>query len=98
MTDPKLFTPYTLGALTLSNRVVLAPLTRNRAGHGFVPSEFAALRQRFKNTYIANNGSDLDLATARRGTSTTRRWLNRTLLHAEQSLIAFSVSPILKER
>ena len=25
-----------------SNRVVLAPLTRNRAGAGFVPSEFAA--------------------------------------------------------
>lgn len=98
MTDPKLFTPYTLGALTLSNRVVLAPLTRNRAGHGFVPSEFAALRQRFKNTYIGNNGYDLDLATARRATSTTRRRLNRALPHAEQSLIAFSVSPILKER
>ncbi len=32
MTDQILFTPYTLGDLTLSNRVVLAPLTRNRAG------------------------------------------------------------------
>ncbi|WVV49112.1 alkene reductase [Pseudomonas sp. NA13] len=42
MTDQNLFTPYTLGDLTLSNRVVLAPLTRNRAGQGFVPSEFAA--------------------------------------------------------
>ena len=42
MSDQNLFTPYTLGALTLSNRVVLAPLTRNRAGKGFVPSEFAA--------------------------------------------------------
>ncbi|WP_460317766.1 alkene reductase [Pseudomonas ogarae] len=42
MTDQILFTPYTLGDLTLSNRVVLAPLTRNRAGQGFVPSEFAA--------------------------------------------------------
>ncbi|MHC8327621.1 alkene reductase [Pseudomonas sp. LB1P83] len=41
MTDQKLFTPYTLGSLTLSNRIVLAPLTRNRAGEGFVPSEFA---------------------------------------------------------
>ena len=37
-----LFEPYTLGALTLSNRVVMAPLTRNRAGAGFVPSEYAA--------------------------------------------------------
>ena len=42
MTDQNLFTPYTLGALTLANRIVLAPLTRNRAGAGFVPSEFAA--------------------------------------------------------
>lgn len=42
MTDKNLFTPYTLGSLSLSNRIVLAPLTRNRAGEGFVPSEFAA--------------------------------------------------------
>jgi N-ethylmaleimide reductase len=42
MTKKSLFEPYTLGSLTLSNRIVLAPLTRNRAGAGFVPSEFAA--------------------------------------------------------
>jgi len=43
MTDTHLlFQPYTSGSLTLANRVVLAPLTRNRAGAGFVPSEFAA--------------------------------------------------------
>lgn len=42
MTEQNLFTPYRLGDLSLSNRVVLAPLTRNRAGEGFVPSEFAA--------------------------------------------------------
>jgi N-ethylmaleimide reductase len=42
MNDKTLFEPYTLGSLTLSNRVVMAPLTRNRAGEGFVPSEFAA--------------------------------------------------------
>jgi N-ethylmaleimide reductase len=42
MNDQDLFSPYTLGTLTLSNRVVLAPLTRNRAGKGFVPSELAA--------------------------------------------------------
>lgn len=42
MTDQTLFDSYNLGVLKLSNRVVLAPLTRNRAGKGFVPSEFAA--------------------------------------------------------
>lgn len=42
MTDKTLFEPYALGSLTLSNRIVMAPLTRNRAGAGLVPSEFAA--------------------------------------------------------
>ncbi|MCM2379391.1 alkene reductase [Pseudomonas marginalis] len=41
MNDKTLFEPYTLGSLTLSNRIVMAPLTRNRAGAGFVPSEHA---------------------------------------------------------
>jgi N-ethylmaleimide reductase len=43
MNDTRLlFEPYSAGSLTFSNRVVLAPLTRNRAGAGQVPSEFAA--------------------------------------------------------
>ncbi|MGH8813069.1 MAG: alkene reductase [Advenella sp.] len=41
MTQKSLFEPYALGSLTLSNRIVLAPLTRNRARAGFVPSELA---------------------------------------------------------
>jgi len=39
MTDQTLFQPYTLGDTTLSNRAVMAPLTRNRAGEGFVPTD-----------------------------------------------------------
>jgi N-ethylmaleimide reductase len=42
MTDKTLFEPYTLGAIQLSNRIVMAPLTRNRAGAGLVPSPYAA--------------------------------------------------------
>ena len=44
MTKPtKLFEPYQLGPLTLPNRLVMAPLTRNRAEPGsFVPSPLAA--------------------------------------------------------
>lgn len=37
----KLFEPYKLGPLTLANRLVMAPLTRNRAGAGNVPSPLA---------------------------------------------------------
>ncbi|MEJ5083839.1 MULTISPECIES: alkene reductase [unclassified Ochrobactrum] len=42
MTNNPLFESYALGAITLSNRIVMAPLTRNRAGAGLVPSEHAA--------------------------------------------------------
>lgn len=34
-----LFTPLKLGAIPLSNRVLMAPLTRNRAGEGNVPTD-----------------------------------------------------------
>ncbi|MDH5484907.1 MAG: alkene reductase, partial [Gammaproteobacteria bacterium] len=34
-----LLTPFTLGKIELSNRLVMAPLTRNRAGAGNVPRE-----------------------------------------------------------
>jgi N-ethylmaleimide reductase len=37
-----LFEPADVGALRLANRIVMAPLTRNRAGPGLVPSPFAA--------------------------------------------------------
>ncbi len=37
-----LFAPFTLGKLELSNRLVMAPLTRNRAGAGESPTELAA--------------------------------------------------------
>ncbi|MBB6193741.1 N-ethylmaleimide reductase [Sphingobium wenxiniae] len=42
MTQTDLFNSYDLGGLTLTNRIVMAPLTRNRAGVGLVPSAFAA--------------------------------------------------------
>ena len=42
MTSPSLFEPARLGELALSNRVVMAPLTRNRAVEGLVPAPFAA--------------------------------------------------------
>ncbi|TCU25892.1 N-ethylmaleimide reductase [Rhizobium laguerreae] len=42
MTSKILFEPSVLGSLTLSNRIVMAPLTRNRAGAGFVPGHLIA--------------------------------------------------------
>jgi N-ethylmaleimide reductase len=37
-----LHTPFALGALTLANRIVMAPMTRNRAGPGNVPQPINA--------------------------------------------------------
>ncbi|MBP2447625.1 2,4-dienoyl-CoA reductase-like NADH-dependent reductase (Old Yellow Enzyme family) [Rhizobium leguminosarum] len=42
MASSTLFEPAVLGSLTLSNRIVMAPLTRNRAGAGFVPGDLIA--------------------------------------------------------
>lgn len=41
MSQP-LFTPYTIGSLKLPQRVVMAPMTRNRAGPGQVPTALMA--------------------------------------------------------
>jgi N-ethylmaleimide reductase len=37
-----LFSPYPLGDLVLANRIVMAPLTRNRAGHEGIPTPLMA--------------------------------------------------------
>ena len=53
MTDQEptdLFQPYRLGSLTLANRIVMAPLTRSRAGAGDVPTPLMA-------TYYAQRAS-----------------------------------------
>lgn len=42
MTNDALFQTYELGSITLANRIVMAPLTRNRAEAGLVPGELAA--------------------------------------------------------
>jgi N-ethylmaleimide reductase len=42
-TAPDLFTPIDIGPLKLPNRVVMAPLTRSRAGPGNVPTQLNAL-------------------------------------------------------
>jgi N-ethylmaleimide reductase len=47
---PTLLTPAPLGPYTLSNRMVMAPMTRSRAGEGLVPTEMMA-------TYYAQRAS-----------------------------------------
>lgn len=42
MSQPKLFTPVKIGDITLQHRVVMAPLTRDRADINHVPSPLMA--------------------------------------------------------
>jgi N-ethylmaleimide reductase len=42
MSESSLFSSYDLGPVTLANRIVMAPLTRNRAGAGLVPTALMA--------------------------------------------------------
>ncbi|MGZ5140255.1 MAG: oxidoreductase, partial [Burkholderiales bacterium] len=40
---PDLFTPVRVGPFALNNRIIMAPLTRSRAGPGNVPTQLNAL-------------------------------------------------------
>ncbi|ARU31228.1 alkene reductase [Sulfuriferula sp. AH1] len=63
--QPDLFTPVRLGRYSLNNRLVMAPLTRNRAGAGNVPQAMNVeyYRQRASAGLIISEGSQIS-ATA----------------------------------
>lgn len=56
-----LLTPYDLGEFTLSNRVIMAPMTRSRAGDGNVPTKLMATyyRQRASAGLIISEGTQI---------------------------------------
>ena len=56
-----LFSPITLGPYTLPNRIVMAPMTRNRAAAGNVPCELNVeyYRQRASAGLIITEGSQI---------------------------------------
>ncbi len=58
-----LFSPYTLGSLSLPNRFVMAPMTRSRAGDGDAPTEIAATyyAQRAAAGLIITEGSQVSV-------------------------------------
>jgi len=89
-TDPQAQFDYIVDQLNALDVVYLHVVEGATGGpRDVAPFDFDALRQRFKNTYIANNGYDLDLATAR-------------LAHDRADLIAFGrpfiANPDLVER
>ena len=61
MAHPDLFSPFRLADLALPNRIVLAPMTRNRAGPGGVPGPLNALyyRQRAGAGLLVSEGTQV---------------------------------------
>ncbi len=59
--DLDLFSPYKLGPLQLPNRLVMAPMTRNRAGAGEVPGQIVATyyAQRANAGFIVTEGTQI---------------------------------------
>ena len=61
MQNSKLFEPYMLGNIELSNRIAMAPMTRSRAGVGFVPGPLSVeyYRQRASAGLVVTEGSQI---------------------------------------
>ncbi len=61
MNKQPLLTKYNLSGLKLSNRVVMAPMTRSRAGEGNVPTDLMAkyYRQRSSAGFIISEGTQI---------------------------------------
>src|SRR5271157_1322184 len=59
--EARLFEPYKLGDMTLRNRIVMAPLTRNRASDGDVPNDLMVdyYRQRASAGLIVSEASQI---------------------------------------
>ena len=62
MATHPLMTPATLGGRTLHNRIVLPPLTRQRAAHGDVPTALMAqyYRQRAGAGFMVSEGTQIE--------------------------------------
>jgi 2,4-dienoyl-CoA reductase-like NADH-dependent reductase (Old Yellow Enzyme family) len=71
---PDLFTPLSLRPYVMPNRIVMAPLTRNRAGPGNVPQAMDALY------YAQRASAGLIITEPRPRRSHPRAWVIRTRL------------------
>ena len=80
----KLFEPYRLGDLALPNRIVMAPMTRNRAA-GTVPQEMAAIH------YAARAGAGLIVSEATQVSARGQGYPDTPGLHTAEQAAAWRV-------
>jgi N-ethylmaleimide reductase len=78
-TEPDLFSPTTIGAINVSNRIATAPLTRARAGMDGVPSPLAVAyyRQRASAGLIISEATNISRRVASCGSMTSNECLRR---------------------
>jgi 2,4-dienoyl-CoA reductase-like NADH-dependent reductase (Old Yellow Enzyme family) len=75
----KLFEPFTLGGLLLPNRIVMAPMTRNRAT-GTVPQEMAVIH------YAARASAGLIVSEATQVSARGQGYANTPGIHTREYL------------
>ena len=83
MTD--LFSPYQLGNLELANRLVMAPLTRNRAGVGEAPTELAA------EYYAQRAGAGLIISEGTQPCAVGQGYPHTPGLHTEEQVVGWTL-------
>ena len=76
----EVFAPWALGPLQLKNRMVMAPLTRSRAGQGNVPSAMAA------NYYSQRAGAGLIITEATQATPDGQGYIDTPGVYSEAQI------------
>ncbi len=83
MSNADLFTPLRLGAIELPNRIVMAPLTRSRAGEGNVPTTLAA------EYYAQRASAGLIITEATQVSDTAQGYPNTPGIHTDAQTLAW---------
>lgn len=78
MTQPDLYSPFTLGDLPLQNRLALAPMTRARAGSERIPNEVMA------EYYVQRSGAGLVITEATTISEQANGWVNSPGIYTDE--------------
>ena len=82
---PHLFSPFQLGPLTLPSRIVMAPMTRSRAGAGNVPTELFALY------YSQRAAAGLILTEATQVTPEGQGYVRTPGIHSDEQVAGWQI-------
>ena len=88
-----LYDPMEIGSMTLANRIVMAPLTRNRAGSGGVPQDIAV------EYYRQRAGFGLIVTEGTQPSAVGQGYLNTPGMHSEEQVAGWrAVADAVHER